>query len=452
MNGILDGLNPEQARAAAHVDGPLLVLAGAGSGKTRVLTHRIANLLHQGVEPWQILAVTFTNKAAGEMKERVVQLVGDRGQRIFVSTFHSACSRFLRQDIEALGYGKTFTIYDTDDQRRLMRQLMDEQGVDRKNWSPNKVLSRIDSAKNRMVSPDNMSRELRLPVGDPSPKLFQAYQAYLKAANAADFNDLINLVVKMWTERPEILERYQRRFRYLLVDEYQDTNRAQYQLIRLLGKGHENVMVVGDDDQSIYGFRGADVRNILDFQKDFPQAEVVRLEQNYRSTANILAAANSVVKNNSHRMEKELWTADDQGAKLGMIVGRDEAHEAGLVLERVRNLVRSGRRYGDMAIIYRTNSASRAFEQALTRARIPHILVGARKFYERKEIKDLMAYLRLIVNPADDMAVLRAINEPRRGMGAKALESLRHHAVIWGSHFEGSGKLVQGQGRGRRAG
>jgi DNA helicase-2/ATP-dependent DNA helicase PcrA len=451
MSAILEGLNPEQGRAAAHVDGPLLVLAGAGSGKTRVLTHRIAHLLEQGVEPWQILAVTFTNKAAGEMKERVVELVGPRGQRIFVSTFHSACSRFLRQDIEALGYGRSFSIYDTDDQRRLMRQLMKEQGVDRKNWSPNKILSRIDSAKNRMVSPENMSRELRLPVGDPSPKLYQAYQAYLKAANAADFNDLINLVVKIWTEHPEILKRYQQRFRYLLVDEYQDTNRAQYQLIRLLGSGHGNVMVVGDDDQSIYGFRGADVRNILDFQKDFPQTSVVRLEQNYRSTAHILSAANAVVKNNSHRMEKELWTADEPGQKLGMIVGRDEPEEANKVLDRIRSLVRDGYRYGDMAIIYRTNSASRAFEQVLTRSRVPHVLVGARKFYERKEIKDLMAYLRLVVNPADDMAVLRAINEPRRGIGAKALESLREHATALGQPLLKSAETwAQGKGRGRK--
>jgi DNA helicase-2/ATP-dependent DNA helicase PcrA len=432
----LAGMNPEQRVAAQIRDGASLVLAGAGSGKTRVLTHRIAELVDQGVPAWQILAVTFTNKAAGEMRERVAHLLHDRGQvraadEVMVSTFHSMCVRFLRRDIGVLGYSPQFTIYDDDDQKRLLKQVLDEMGVDPKQLAPAQLRSTIDQAKNRMMGPDALRAD---PEGAGlDERVFTAwerYEARMRAAQAVDFNDLINLVVRVWEADPAVLARYRRRHRYLLVDEYQDTNAAQFALVRLLAgdvpgqEPHGNVMVVGDDDQSIYGFRGADVRNILDFQKVFPDARVIRLERNYRSTANILAAANAVVRKNRERMEKTLWTEASAGEPLRTLVGQNEAEEAELVVGAMQRLGREGRRWSDFAVIYRTNATSRAFEQALVRARIPHVLVGARKFYDRREVKDVIAYLKLLLNPADGMALERVINVPRRGVGEKSLADL----------------------------
>ena len=393
MNLNIDSLNPPQKEAALHNEGPLLLLAGAGSGKTRVLTYRIAHLLTQGVRPWQIMAVTFTNKAANEMKQRVFELVEDQGREVLVSTFHSACVRFLRRDIEALGMPRTFTIYDTDDQRRLMKQIIKDRGVDIKTWSPRKVLSKIDRAKNRLQSPDDMETERRGPAGDPTSMLYRDYQHQLRMANAVDFNDLLGLVVRLWRENPDILQRYQERYRYLMVDEYQDTNRAQYELIRLLAGQSHNIAVVGDDDQSIYGFRGADIRNILDFEKDFPATKIIRLEQNYRSTGNIIRAAAGVVRNNKSRMPKELWTSAEPGEKVKVLVGEDEQQEAARLISPTTRGVRKGRSHADYAVIYRTNAASRAIEQALAQKQIPYLLVGARKFFERREVRDLVAYL-----------------------------------------------------------
>jgi DNA helicase-2/ATP-dependent DNA helicase PcrA len=457
---LLDGLNPRQREAAGVVDGPVLVLAGAGSGKTRVLTHRIAWLIHRGVKPWQILAMTFTNKAASEMRERVQALLAAQGRAdaardVWLSTFHSTCVRFLRRDIEALGYPRAFTIYDADDQKRLLKTILGELGASEK-LRPNEVRSRIDQAKNRLESIDAYAARAELPAGDRTIDAWRAYERSLKAANAVDFNDLIGHVVRLWREHPAVLRRYRQRFRYLLVDEYQDTNRAQFELVRLLAGDqegmppHRNVMVVGDDDQSIYGFRGADVRNILDFSQTFPGAQVVRLERNYRSTANILAAANAVVKNNRGRMPKELWTESEAGAKVLLHTADDDYGEARFVAERVGRAVRSGaRRYGDFAVIYRTNSASRVFEQQLTRARIPHVLVGARKFYERREIRDVVAYLKLLLNPADDMAFTRVVNVPRRGIGAKTLAGFRAQADAQGvSLLEAARRWADG-GRGK---
>jgi DNA helicase-2/ATP-dependent DNA helicase PcrA len=447
-------LNPEQARAVTTIHGPLLVLAGAGSGKTRVLTHRIGWMLEQGVRPWNILAVTFTNKAAGEMKERVAHLVGVGARDILVTTFHSACVRFLRRDIEALGYNRAFTILDADDQKKLIKDLSVELKVDVEKWSPASIRGRIDGYKHSLVGPDEVPKaELRTP-GDPLLMVWKAYEARLRAQSAVDFNDLINLVVRLWTERPDILARYQERYQYVMVDEYQDTNRAQYELVRLLvgtvtGRSR-NLMVVGDDDQSIYAFRGADIRNILDFEKDFPEAGTVRLEQNYRSTGTILKAAHSVVKNNRGRMEKELWTDQGPGEKLGMIVAADDAEEASQLASSMRRLGGEGFRWGDMAVIYRTNATSRAIEQVLVRERIPHVLVGARKFYERQEVTILIAYLRLVINPTDDIAFEKVINVPARGLGPKAIEEMAQIKADQGlSMLEAARRWGAGSGRGR---
>lgn len=450
---LLSGLNDAQREAAETLRGPLLVLAGAGSGKTRVLTHRIAWLLENGVRPWEVLAVTFTNKAAAEMKHRVGQLVGPQARDLTVSTFHSFCVRVLRQSIEPLGWSRRFTIYDTDDQRRLLKRIMQEQRVDHQKWKPAAVLRRIDAAKNRMVPPEQYEDAFPGPAGDPTPRLYPLYNARLKAADAVDFNDLINLTVRLWTHHPDVLRRYRDKYRYLLVDEYQDTNRAQFLLVRLLGgtEADANVMVVGDDDQSIYGFRGADISNILDFADQWPGAKVVRLEQNYRSTGHILRAANEVVKNNGGRMAKTLWTDRGDGEKVRMIVGGDETGEAEAVVRTIDRLVQGGQRYGDIAIIYRTNAASRAFEKALVRVQVPHVLVGAARFYDRREVKDIISYLKLVLNPSDDMAFERVVNVPRRGVGPKTVDDIRsvarHHDV---GMLEAAGIWVQGAGRGRK--
>jgi DNA helicase-2/ATP-dependent DNA helicase PcrA len=428
----LQGLNPEQLEAASHLQGPLLVLAGAGSGKTRVLTRRVAHLIHSGVPPYRILAVTFTNKAAGEMRERVAELVGDAARDIVVSTFHSACARFLRRDAPRLGYTSSFVIYDTDDQQRVLRDILRELQIDHKRYPPKAYLSRIDQAKNRLLDPDDVANGL---LGEPGAmamrldEVYAGYQRALKAANAFDFNDLVGRMVELLETDTELRERYRDRFQYLLVDEYQDTNHAQYRLIKALaGREPHNLAVVGDDDQSIYAFRGADIRNILDFERDFPQVKTIRLERNYRSTGNILELAGTLVRHNAQRKDKTLWTEAPAGDPVYAVVGADEEDEAVQVVDEIGRQMRSGRRPGDVAIFYRTHAASRPLEQALGKARIPHVVVGGRRFYERREVRDMVAWLRLLVNPTDTMAFLRIVNVPPRGIGSTTVGRLRARA------------------------
>jgi DNA helicase-2/ATP-dependent DNA helicase PcrA len=426
----LQGLNPEQLRAARTIDGPVLVLAGAGSGKTGVLTRRIAHMLHVGIAPENILAVTFTNKAAGEMKERVVKLTGEPGEAVWISTFHSSCARILRQEIEALGWTKRFAIYDDDDQLRIVKDIVAAQGYDPERVSPRDLLAQIDHHKNRTVgTPDELVNQRRSHINDPLVRVWREYEERLKAADAVDFNDLIRLVVVLWKQNPGILEKYQEKWHYLLVDEYQDTNHGQYQLLRMLAAKRRNLMVVGDDDQSIYGFRGADISNILGFERDFPDATVVKLERNYRCTPNILAVANTVVAQNKERMQKRLWTEGDAGHKVTFIAVETAREEAERVARATHKLRRHGYQFGDMAIIYRTNATSRIFEAALRDLGVPYRIVGGRKFYERREIRDVLSYLRLVVNPADDAAFLRVVNVPSRGIGPKTLSALRDEAA-----------------------
>ncbi|MEM6930181.1 MAG: UvrD-helicase domain-containing protein, partial [Myxococcota bacterium] len=421
-------MNPEQYRAVTTIDGPVLVLAGAGSGKTRVLTRRIAHLLHVGVAAEQILAVTFTNKAAAEMRERVTELVGEAGEKVWVSTFHSSCSRILRADIEALGWTRRFTIYDDDDQIRMLKQIIVDAGFDTTRVQPRAMMSMIDSYKSQLLTPDEVLQSKRTRLNDPVIAVWQDYEEQLKASDAVDFNDLIGRTVQLFDEHHEVLEKWRERFHYVLVDEYQDTNRAQYRLLRMLADVHRNLMVVGDDDQSIYGFRGADVSNILNFQEDYREAMVIRMEQNYRSTGHILTLANAVVAHNPDRLEKRLWTQAEHGVKVQLIVRPTVQEEAGRVADAVVRLRQLDHRWDDIAIIYRTNAIARPFEAALARRGIPYKVVGGRKFYERREIRDVLAYLRVVVNPADDAAVLRVINVPTRGVGAKTLAKLRGEA------------------------
>ncbi len=443
---LLEGLNPEQRRAVETTEGPLLILAGAGSGKTRVLTRRVGHLLERGVRPWNILAVTFTNKAAGEMRERVVHLVGDRARDVWTSTFHSTCVRILRRDIEPLGFTRDFAIWDDDDQTRALKQILADLHIDPKRHPPSYYRSLIDRTKNALGSLADAPKS-----PDRVAEVWSAYVARLKSANALDFNDLINHVVALWEQCPDVLARWQDRWRYVMVDEYQDTNAAQYRLVRLLAAREPNLAVVGDDDQSIYSFRGADIRNILDFEKDFPQATVVRLEQNYRSTSLILRAASGVVARNTRRKEKTLRTDASDGEGLRLLTALDEEDEAAQVLNVIRAARRNGRSWGDIAIIYRTNAQSRPFEQALAQARIPYVLVGGRKFYERREVRDIVSYMRLILNSADDMAFLRVVNTPTRGIGDKAIEGILAEAARLGVPLRVAARNL-GQGAGRTAG
>ncbi len=424
---ILTGLNPPQQEAVAYTEGPLLVLAGAGSGKTRVLTHRIVNLLLQGVRPWQILAVTFTNKAAQEMKERVEKLIGAEAQEIWVSTFHTACVRILRREIDALGYDNNFVIFDSQDQLTLVKRIVKELNLDDKKFQPKAILAAISAAKNDLIGLERY----RLKANDfwesTVATVYQHYQRELAANNAVDFDDLIMLTVKLFQGVPEVLARYQEKFRYILVDEYQDTNHAQYVLINLLAAKYQNLCVVGDDDQSIYSFRKADIRNILEFERDFPQVKVVKLEQNYRSSQNILSVANEVIKNNYGRKAKRLWTENQVGEKILLFPAADERDEASFAVEEILRLAReTGRHYNDFAILYRTNALSRSFEEAMVQRGLPYRIIGGLRFYERKEIKDLLAYLRLVHNPADKLSLARAINVPKRGIGEASFTRFLH--------------------------
>lgn len=460
MKDLFSDLNAEQRAAVELTEGPLLILAGAGSGKTRVITRRVAHLLRKGVRPWEIFAVTFTNKAANEMKERVAALVGDEARRILVSTFHAACARFLRQDIPALGYGKTFTIYDSDDQARLLKNVSEELNINAEKYPTSRIRWAIDQAKNRLWSPAELAAHPLIPgkpidLNDPSPRVYERYQQALRAHNAVDFNDLVNMMVELLSSFPEIRRRYQERFRYLMVDEYQDTNHAQYRLIQLLAEeGRPNLAVVGDDDQSIYAFRGADIRNIQSFQKDYP-ATVIVLGTNYRSTKNIFDAATSIVRNNPHRLpgKDQIQPAEGPGEPVRLLTAESEQEEAALILKEIRWLVRNGQKPGDIAIIFRTNAASRLLEQALTSVSIPYVLVGGRRFFEREEIKDILAYIRLILNPADEISLLRAVAAPSRGVGPKALDAIRAEAESQGvPMLEGMRTWAGGGGKARAGG
>jgi DNA helicase-2/ATP-dependent DNA helicase PcrA len=445
-------LNPEQFKAVTETGGPMLILAGAGSGKTRVLTRRIAQLLHEGVDPKSILAVTFTNKAASEMKERVQELVGEAGKKVWVSTFHSSCCRILRQDIEHLGYTQRFSIYDDDDQKRIVRGLLDELNIDRKAHPPKSFLSQIDFHKNRGRGPDEVLKEHRGHDVQTLLRVWRRYEESLLAADALDFNDLIGKVVILFRDHAEVREKWQERFKYVLVDEYQDTNRLQYALLRVLAEPQQNIAVVGDDDQSIYGFRGADITNILSFEKDYQEANVIRLERNYRSTPNILAVSNALVAKNKGRMEKRLWTEGDPGSKVRMVRRANARDEAEWVADAAQLMQRRGAEWEDIAVIYRTNATSRVFEQAMQRRGIPYRIVGGRKFYARREVRDILCYLRQLTNPADDAAFLRVCNVPTRGIGSKGLGDLRKEASTRGEPLLGVAKgMTSGSARSRKA-
>lgn len=419
----IDTLNGPQREAVVTTEGPLLVLAGAGSGKTRVLTYRIANILDQDLAaPWEILAITFTNKAAAEMRERLAQLVGTRSRGMWVSTFHSMCVRMLRADAERLGFTKNFTIYDTDDLKRLYKDIMAELNIDPKRFPVNQLMNRISQAKNDLVTPGNF--DAHDPVGKVAERVYERLQERLRAANAFDFDDLLLYGYLLLKNHEDVREAYQDRFRYLMVDEYQDTNRAQYVITQLLAAKNRNIMVVGDDDQSIYSWRGADLRNILEFESDYPEAKVVKLEQNYRSVGNILAAANAVIANNQHRKEKRLFTDSGDGEKISVYLATDERDEGRWIAGEIDRRRAEGTSYNNMAVFYRTNAQSRMLEDMLLRAGVPYRIVGGTRFFDRAEIRDVMAYLTLVVNPADDIAAKRVVNVPRRGIGKTTIERI----------------------------
>lgn len=434
---IYDTLNEPQREAVFHTDGPLLILAGAGSGKTRVLTHRIAYLIEErGVNPWNILAITFTNKAAGEMRQRVDSLVGFGSESIWVSTFHSMCVRILRRFIDRLGYENRFTIYDTDDQKTLMKEVCRKVDIDTKQFKERMLLSVISSAKNELISPEEFELNAGGDFGQKKiARAYREYEAQLKANNALDFDDLLVKTVHLLSTQPDVLENYQERFRYIMVDEYQDTNTVQFKLVSLLAGKYRNLCVVGDDDQSIYKFRGANIRNILDFEKEFPDAEVIKLEQNYRSTENILNAANSVIRNNLGRKDKTLWTDNGEGEKISLRQFDNGYEEAEFIAEDIRKGVREGAAYNDNAVLYRTNAQSRLFEEKFVAMNIPYKIVGGVNFYARREIKDILAYLKTVDNGQDDLAVRRIINVPKRGIGLTTVNRIQESADMRGISF-----------------
>ena len=425
----IDSLNPAQREAVVTTEGPLLVLAGAGSGKTRVLTYRIAHMIADlGIRPWQILAITFTNKAAAEMRERLGALLPNSTRGMWVCTFHAMCVRMLREDADLLGYTGQFTIYDDDDSRRMVREIMQGLDIDQKNFPINMIRGKISAAKNAMVGPDEMLEKASDPKERKAAQVYVELERRLRAANAMDFDDLLVRTLELLRTRPEVLDKYQERFRYISVDEYQDTNHVQYEIANLLAAKYQNLMVVGDDDQSIYSWRGADISNILDFEKDFKQAKVVKLEQNYRSTGHILNAANAVVRHNSQRKEKRLFTALGEGEKIQAYQAGDERDEGRWIAGEIEKKSREGMSYDDMAVFYRTNAQSRMLEDMLLRAGVPYRIVGGTRFFDRAEIRDVMAYLTLVVNPADDIAAKRVINVPRRGIGKTSVERIEQFA------------------------
>ena len=432
MLNLLDDLNPKQREAVNQIDGPCLVIAGAGSGKTKVLTYKIAHLIDNcGVKPWNILAITFTNKAANEMKERVQSLIGDAINDIWLGTFHSICVKILRKFIDRLGYDSSFAIFDTADQKTLVKKCLKELDIDSKIFTEKSIINEISNAKNMMVKPDdyllrNKGDYRKEKIG----KVYSLYQRKLKENNAVDFDDIINLTIDLLIENDDILEYYSDKFKYILVDEYQDTNKSQFKLVSILAKKNMNIMVVGDNDQGIYSFRGADISNILNFEKDFVGTKIVKLEQNYRCTGNILKVANEVIKNNTTKYDKKLWTENDDGGVPFIYTGKDEYDEASFVTKKIEEIKGNDNfKYSDFAVLYRMNAQSRAIEDIFMREGIPYKIVGGLKFYERKEIKDIIAYLRLIANQNDNLSLVRIINEPKRGIGAVSLNKVEELAV-----------------------
>jgi DNA helicase-2/ATP-dependent DNA helicase PcrA len=441
-------LNPPQREAVLHEGGPLLVLAGAGSGKTRVLTHRIAHLVGEGgVAPWSILAITFTNKAAGEMRERLSVLVGPRARELWAGTFHAMCARMLRREAETAGYPRDFSIYDETDQIRVLRACYDDVGLDQKQMPPRGVLNRISDAKSRLRMPEDLAAEATSFPDERVADLYRRYQDRLRAAGAMDFDDILMVAVQLLEGDAGIRARYQDRFEHVLVDEYQDTNHAQYRLVRVLAEPQQNVCVVGDDDQGIYSWRGADVGNILDFQRDYPGARAISLEQNYRSTGTILRAANAVVSRNSRRHHKKLWTDRGEGDPIRMVSCRDEREEALVVAGAVERALEAGEPLTELAVFYRTNAQSRAVEDTLVRRGVPYQVIGGPRFYERAEVKDLLAYLRAVANPMDEVAVARLLGAPKRGIGPACVERLRDFALAQGvpvADAIGHGEMIAG--------
>ncbi len=450
---LLEGLNPVQREAVTHVEGPLLVIAGAGSGKTRVLTSRIAHLIRdRGVSPFEILAITFTNKAAEEMKHRVAALVGPVAQKMWVSTFHSACVRILRRDADRLGYPKSFTIYDQADAVRLTGYVLRDLNLDTKRFPPRSVHAAISAAKNDHVGVDAYTERARVIFERKIADVYREYQARLLRAGAMDFDDLLSVAVTLLSTQPEVLEHYRRRFRYVLVDEYQDTNAVQNELVLLLAAEHRNVCIVGDSDQSIYQFRGADISNILEFEEAFPDATVILLEQNYRSTQTILDAANAVIANNLGRKPKELWTDQGGGEAIVRFHADDETDEAQWVVHQMSRLHEDGdHRWGDMAAFYRTNAQSRVLEDSLMRAGVPYKVIGGTRFYDRREVKDAVAYLRAVVNPADEVSVKRVLNTPKRGVGDSTVGRLDVWAASHGVTFTEALRRAEDAGASGRA-
>jgi len=425
----LEALNEPQRQAVECTEGPLLVLAGAGSGKTRVLTYRIANILEStDTAPWEILAITFTNKAAAEMRDRLYGLVGGRARGMWVSTFHSMCVRIIRANAEMLGFTENFTIYDDADSKRLVRDIMAELDIDPKRFPINALRNRISMAKNELIVAGDFVDQARDPVGKQAARVYKRLQERLRAANALDFDDLLLYAYLLLKHHEDVLDAYQKRFRYILVDEYQDTNHAQYEICRLLAAARRNIMVVGDDDQSIYSWRGADIRNILEFENDYPDCTTIKLEQNYRSVGNILDAANAVIANNMTRKPKKLFTASDAGDKIQVFMAQDERDEGRWIAGQIDKRHDAGLSYDQIAVFYRTNAQSRMLEDMFLRAGVPYRIVGGTRFFERQEIQDVMAYLTLAVNPADDMAALRVVNVPRRGVGKSTVEHVQRAA------------------------
>ncbi|HBL3538935.1 TPA: DNA helicase PcrA [Enterococcus faecium] len=429
---LLNGMNPRQKEAVLRTDGPLLLMAGAGSGKTRVLTHRIAYLIEEKeVNPWNILAITFTNKAAKEMKERVNAILASGGEDVWVSTFHSMCVRILRRDVDFIGYNRNFTIIDSSEQLTLMKRILKELNIDPKKYDPRSILGTISQAKNSLQTPQDFAKMQGSYYEEIAAKCYAAYQKELQYNQCMDFDDLIMNTIRLFEEHPDSLTYYQNKFHYIHVDEYQDTNHAQYTLVNLLAGRFRNLCVVGDADQSIYGWRGADMQNILDFEKDYPDAAVILLEQNYRSTKNILSAANQVIENNSNRKPKNLWTENKEGNKITYYRADNERDETRFIVDRMQEEIRSNHRnYGDFAILYRTNAQSRVMEETLLKANIPYKMVGGHKFYDRKEIKDILAYLNVLVNPQDSISFERIVNSPKRGIGPGSIEKLRSFASL----------------------
>ena len=427
MQEILKGLNNKQYEAVITTEGPVLVIAGAGSGKTKVLTHKIAYLMQEkNVLPWNILAITFTNKAANEMKERITTLVGESAKDIWMGTFHSICVRILRKHIDQIGYDSSFIIFDTSDQKSLIKKCLKELQIDDKQYSEKMVQAEISNAKNEMLEPDQYAFKVH---GDfrreKIATVYELYQKKLKENNAIDFDDIINFTIKIFTEKPEIANYYSSKFQYVLVDEYQDTNKSQFTLVKILAEVHKNITVVGDNDQGIYSFRGADISNILNFEKDFSNTKIIKLEQNYRCTGNILKTANAIIKNNETKYEKKLWTQNDEGTLPRVYSADNEYDEASFIVEQISRLKKEkDYKYSDFAVLYRMNTQSRAIEDILRREAVPYKMVGGLKFYERKEIKDIISYLRLIQNPSDNLSLIRIINEPKRGIGKTSLDQV----------------------------